>query len=468
MARRTSQIDSASDRADADAAGQASFDPPQVVADRRAFLARALAAGVAGPIFGAHAFAAEPAAEPPRKRGPNDTLNVAVIGVANRGGANLAGVAHETIVALCDVDSRNLGRAAEAHAKSKPKTFADYRKLFDEVKDIDAVVVSTPDHTHFHPAMAALERGLPVYCEKPLAHSVWEARKLREKATEKKLVTQMGTQIHSGDNYRRVVEIIQAGQLGNVTRVHVWLAGGMRVFKEAPVQNPPAEVDYDLWTGPAPLRPFSEAHFHFNWRYWWDYGNGALGDFGCHYMDLPFWALNLGHPTKIRSQGEKGHDGLNECPLDLQVDYEFPARGDLSPVKLTWYQGKRLPEEFAKFGDGKRSGVLFEGTGGRLVADYGTYRIFAEAGSDYSPLKPVIPPSIGHHREFLQAVRGEGKTTCPFEYSGVLSEAVLLGNVAYRAGNQELHWDAPALRVTNLPDANQYLRRAYRKGWEAS
>lgn len=464
MARRTFHAD-AVPTADA-AAAEKSFDPPHLVADRRAFLARALAAGVGAAGFAGRTFAAEPV----RKRSANDKLNVAVIGVANRGGANLAGVAHENIVALCDVDSRNLGRAAEAHKKSNPKlrTFADFRKLFDEVKDIDAVVVSTPDHTHFHPAMAALERGLPVYCEKPLAHSVWEARKLREKATEKKLVTQMGTQIHAGDNYRRVVELVQSGQLGNVTRVHVWLAGGMRVFKEAPVTKPPVEVDYDLWTGPAPLRPFSEAHFHFNWRYWWDYGNGALGDFGCHYMDLPFWALELGHPTKVRAQGEKGHDGLNECPLDLQVDYEFPARGDLPAVHLTWYQGKRLPEEFAKFGDGKRSGVLFEGTGGRLVADYGTHRIFAEPGSDFTPLKPVIPPSIGHHREFLQAVRGEGKTTCPFEYSGVLSEAVLLGNVAYRAGNQELLWDAPSLRATNLPDANQFLRRAYRKGWEVS
>lgn len=425
---------------------------------RREFLRRAALAGTAAVTTGV-AIANESLAAAPKS--PNEKLRIGVIGVAGRGGANLGGVAGEDIVALCDIDQQRLQQAGEKFPAAQ--RFQDARKLL-ELPNLDAVVVSTPDHTHFHPTYLALSRGLPVYCEKPLTHSVWEARKIRELTAEKKAITQMGTQIHAGDNYRRAVEIVQSGILGPVTRVHVWLGGGMKVFESAKTSEPPKSIDYDLWTGPAPLRPFSDAHFHFNWRYWWDFGNGALGDFGCHYMDLPHWALKLMSPDKVTAQGEKGHTGVNDCPLNLQVDYHFPARGELPPVHMTWYQGKLKPAEFQEYGGGKGSAVLFEGTQGRLLADYSSHKIFSE-----QPLQAPaasIPKSIGHHAEFLAAIRGGGSTTCNFDYSGALTESVLLGNVAYRLGNVTIDWDAAKLEARNQPGAAALIRREYRKGWE--
>jgi len=429
-----------------------------------------MAAGIATPLA-VKATAQQPgsAAQQPGTapaaasvRSPNEKLNMAIVGVAGRGGANLNGFSEENIAVLCDVDSAHLDAAGQRFPNARK--VADFRRVFD-VPNLDAVVVSTPDHTHAFPVVAALERGLPVYCEKPLAHSVWEVRQIRNWASRANVKTQLGTHIHAGDNYRRAVEVVQSGVIGEVNRVHVWLEGGMRVFPEAPVEPVPASVDYDLWTGPAPLRPFSRAHFHFNWRYWWDFGNGALGDFGCHYMDLPFWALHLRAPLSVVARGEKGHNGLNECPLHLTVDYRFPARAKHPPVHLTWYQGNRKPDDFARYGDGKRSGVLFEGTRGRLLADYGSRRIFW--GEGVEPMTPpeTIPASIGHHQEFVRAIRTRATTTCPFDYSGALTEAVLLGNVSYRLGGRELEWDEAELRVTNNADAEQYLRRPYRAGW---
>ncbi|HEY1065003.1 MAG TPA: Gfo/Idh/MocA family oxidoreductase [Pirellulales bacterium] len=426
---------------------------------RREFLRRAVAAGVAVPT--ASAFVSQPNVA--RALAPNEKLKIGVIGVANRAAANLSGVSGEEITALCDVDTAKLDKAAAQFPNAKK--FTDFRKLLEG--QYDAVVVSTPDHTHFHPAYYALNSGFDVYCEKPLAHSVWEVRKLREAAKAKNRVTQMGTQIHAEDNYRRVVEIVRSGVLGPITDVHVWLSGGMRVFNEAPVTEVPKTVDYDLWTGPAPLNPFSTAHFDFNWRYWFDYGNGALGDFGCHYMDLPHWALDLSNPTSIKTEGEKGHNGVNDMPLHLKVEYKHPAKGDRPPVTVTWYQGKYRPDEFKEYGDGKGSAVLFEGTKGRLLADYGSRKAFMDDGSQ--PMVPQsIPNSIGHHAEFLKAVRDRGTTTCNFEYSGALAETVLLGNVSYRAGNVLLEWDDAKATVTNEPKAAQFLKREYRKGWEVN
>ena len=429
--------------------------------DRREFLRQAMLAGTTLPWV-SKAWAEE---KQEASKSPNEKLRVGVVGVAARGRSNLNGVAGEEVVALCDIDAQRLEQAATDFPKAK--TYGDYRKLLDEQK-LDCLVVSTPDHMHAFPVVAALQAGLDVYCEKPMAHSVWEVRQIREWAVKQKAVTQLGTQIHNtGDNYRRVVEIVQSGQLGEVNRVHVWLGGGMKVFDKAEtLEKPPAHVDYDLWVGPSPYRPFSDAHFHFNWRFWWDFGNGALGDFGCHYMDLPFWALNLPAPATVKTQGEKGHTGVNDCPLDLQVDYHFPLRASGSAVHLTWYQGKYRPEEFKTYGGGKNSGVLFEGTKGRLLADYSSRKIFMGDGS--TPLAPPqsIAPSPGHHAEFLQAVRTRNVTTCNFHYSGNLTEAVLLGNVSYRAGNQLLEWDAAELTASNCPQAAQYIRREYRKGWK--
>ncbi len=262
-----------------------------------------------------------------------------MIGVAAQGAYNLGNVATENIVALCDIDQHRLAGAADKFPLAKK--YADYRQMLDQ-KDLDAVVVATPDHSHAIPAVWALKRGLDVYCEKPLAHSVYEVRQMRNWAAKQKAVTQMGTQIHNtGDNYRRVVELVQAGALGKVTRVHVWKDGDSRLGHGRRVKQgtPPDYVDYDLWVGAAPMRPFDESHFHFNWRYWWDFGGGILGDFGCHYMDLPFWALNLRYPKSVQAKGEITYHADNDVPDNMQVDYEFPARGDMPPVHLTWYHG---------------------------------------------------------------------------------------------------------------------------------
>ncbi len=383
-----------------------------------------------------------------------------MIGTAAQAGWNLSQVAGENIVALCDIDAH---RMAEAAAKfPQAAKYADYRKLLDQ-KDLDAVVVATPDHSHAIPVVWALRRGLDVYCEKPLAHSVYEVRQMREAADKKRAVTQMGTQIHAGDNYRRVVELVQAGVLGRIERVHVWLDTSVRPGVRVSQSKPPDYVDYDLWTGPAPMRPFHESHFHFNWRYWWDFGGGLLADFGCHYMDLPFWALALRYPSTIVAKGEKTYHGDNEVPDNMQVDYQFPARGDLPPVHMTWYHGKWRPPGAESYGKG--SAVLFEGQHGRLLADYGTHKLFLEPGIAADTPPQTIPASIGHHREWIEACKTRGATTCNFDYSGALAEAVLLGNVSYRAGGKKLDWDADKLKAVNCPEAAQFIRREYRAGW---
>jgi predicted dehydrogenase len=433
---------------------------------RREFLEAALAAGTAIPVSGLLAKVA-PAVE--RTRSPNERLNLAAIGVADRGAANLAGVAGENIVALCDIDEQRLAAAGEKFPDAK--RFVDYRRMFEELDgaDLDGVVVSTPDHSHAIPTALALKRKLAVYCEKPLTHSVWEARQIRQLAADAGTATQMGNQIHAGDNYRRVVEIIQAGVIGPVRRVHVWQGGGIDwrngITRGVRVQEgtPPEHVHYDLWIGAAPSRPYHPSHFHFNWRYWWEFGGGQLADFGCHYMDLPFWALELAHPTIVSAQGEKAHDGDNDCPGRMRVDYEFPARGDLSPVHLSWYHGGWRPEGAEVYD--KHSAVLFEGPDGRLLADYNTHKLFLEGGREARAVEPTIPNSIGHHREWLEAVRTGRPTTCHFGYGGMLTEAVLLGNVSYRAGRKLLEWDAEGLQATNCPEAAAFIRREYREGW---
>ncbi|MBX9585351.1 MAG: Gfo/Idh/MocA family oxidoreductase [Gemmataceae bacterium] len=427
---------------------------------RRRFLA-ASAAAVAAPLF-------------VKARGALDRLNVAVIGVANRGADNLAGVAHEAVVALCDVDPAN---AAKARGQlPKAAVFTDYRKLFDEAhKSFDAVVVSTPDHSHALPTALALARGKHVYCEKPLARTVGEVRRVRDlAAANPKLATQMGTQIHAENNYRRVVEIVQSGRLGPVKRVHVWNSstpvGGKKTGGP-----PSAKFDLDLWMGPVggdffevAVNPsnwkFPWPHFH--WRWWWEFGGGTLADLGCHYIDLPFWALGLTAPASVTASGHKSYDGDNTTPDWMTVDYQFPAVGDRPAVHLTWKHGVSGPAlEGKETIPGFTSAVLFEGEKGKLVADYGKYRLLPdEFARGFEPPARTIPPSVGHHKEWTEACKAGGKTTCPFGYSGPLTEAVLLGNVAYRSG-KVLTWDAAKLTTGNS-EADRLLVPEYRKGWE--
>jgi predicted dehydrogenase len=423
---------------------------------RREFLESAILAGTsvaAGTLSRAKNVQASEA------RSANEKLNIAVVGVAARGGDNLKGVAGENIVALCDIDDERLQAAGEKHPNAK--RLVDYRDAL-EIPNLDGIVCSTPDHVHAFVIAAALKKGLPVYCEKPLTHSVWEARQVRKLNAAARVPTQMGNQIHAGSNYRRVVEIIRAGTIGAVERVHVWVAGGGNAFPSVTTSDPPKYIHYDQWIGPAPYRPFAKEHFHFNWRYWWDFGNGQLGDFGCHYMDLPFWALELGAPTSVAATGEKGHDGVNDCPMRMKVEYQFPARGDAPPVHMTWYHGGWMPEGAAAYQ--KNSAVLFEGSEGRLISDYNTNKLFMQEGKTAAPVKPWIADSVaGHHAEWLTAIRTKGSTSSHFEYGGNLTEAVLLGNVSYRSG-KAIQWDAKALKTDSV-EADAFLKREYRPGW---
>lgn len=428
------------------------------ILDRRKFLA-ASGAALAAPMF-------------LRARNANETLNVAVVGVSNRGAANLAGVAHENVVALCDVDPEHATKAREQFPKAA--FFTDFRQMFDKAhKSFDAVVVSTPDHTHALPACLAMSLGKHVYCEKPMAETVAEVRAMRNLAAKKKLVTQMGTQIHAGENYRRVVEIVQSGLLGEIKTVRVWNSskpvGGKKL-----ASKPSAKFDLDLWMGPTKgeffevevnKSPWNFAWPHFHWRWWWEFGGGTLADLGCHYMDLPFWALGLNAPTTISASGKKTYTGDNTTPDVMEVAYNFPATKDRGAVSVTWEHGVAGPNNGAAVFKGYGSGILFEGTKGKLVTDYSKYAVLPEEfAKDFKAPEKSLKPSIGHHKEWTEACKGNGTTTCNFGYAGQLAEAVLLGNVAYRAGKL-VKWDTQKL-TTGDDAADTFLSREYRKGWE--
>lgn len=425
---------------------------------RRRFL-QTTSAGVA--VVTSGVWSQLPAAD---SKSPNGKLNLACVGTANRAGDDINGVKGENIVALVDIDDNYLNKAKSTFKDARG--YNDYREMLDKEKGkIDACVIGTADHQHAPAAIRAIRNGLHVYVEKPLTHTVTEARILAEAAKKHGVVTQMGTQIHAEENYRRVVEMIQAGTIGNVTEVHVWVGkgwgGGELPTKE---DAPPATLHWDLWLGPAPVRPFAVGRYHpANWRRWWDFGQGTLGDMACHYMDLPFWALKLRHPTTCAAEGPPVH--AETCPLGLTVRYEFPEREGMPACKLTWYDGNMIPKEVA----GERvpgAGVMFVGSEGKMYADYGNYRLFpAEKFANFKPPAPSIPRSIGHHAEWIKACKDGSPTTCNFDYSGALTESVLLGNVAYRTG-KKLEWDAKTLKATNCPEADKYLTKQYRAGWE--
>lgn len=399
-----------------------------------------------------------------QSKSPNEKLNLAVVGTANRAGDNIQEIKHEHIVALCDIDKTLLDRALSEHTQARP--YSDYREMIDRERDkIDAVLVATADHNHAPASIRAIRAGKHVYCEKPLTHTVAEARYIATEAKKKNLATQLGTQIHAEDNYRRVVEIIQAGVIGDVTDVHVWVGkewgGGDRPEK---ADTPPATLNWDLWLGPAPVRPYAIGRYHpAQWRRWWDFGQGTLGDMGCHFMDLPFWALKLRHPIAVEAEGPPVHP--ETAPQGLTVRYKFPARGSMPALNLTWYDGSMIPKEVS----GERvpaSGVMFIGTQGKMFADYGKYKLFpTDKFADFKPPEKTIEKSIGHHREWLKACRDGSPTTCNFDYSGALTEAVLLGNVAYRSG-KGFKWDGEKMTVLDNPAAEKFLTKEYRAGWE--
>jgi predicted dehydrogenase len=415
-----------------------------------------------------------------RGRDLHNKLNLALIGVGGRGATNLASVSSENIMALCDVNARAVDAAAARHPAAKK--FTDFRKLFDHASTFDAVVVSTCEHTHAFATMLALRHRKHVYCEKPLTHNVWEARRIRLEAAKAKVATQMGIQIHASENFRRVVELLQAGAIGPVREVHVWVSRAWgRQSADAAARNKdivavrerpsegqpvPAGLAWDLWLGPAPARPFHGVYVPGpKWYRWWDFGNGTMSDLGSHWNDLPFWALRLRAPLTVEASGPPTHPEI--APASMTATYEYGARGSLQPVKMVWYQGEDKPAIWKAGGIPKWSdGILFIGNNGMLLADYRKRLLLPEKAFDgFQRPEPTLPRSPGHHAEWLEACKTGKPTSADFEYSGWLTEANHLGNVAYRVG-KKLEWDAEGLRARNAPEAAPLLHGEYRKGWE--
>jgi predicted dehydrogenase len=435
---------------------------------RREFVGGALtAAGVVG-------------AAPALLRGQNlnSKLNLAIIGAGGRGAANLKGVASENIVALCDVNRSAVDAAAQQF--SQAKKYSDLRKVFDNARDFDAVVVSTCEHTHAFSTMLALEAGKHVYCEKPLAFNIWETRRIREKAATVKVATQMGIQIHAGDNYHRVVELVQGSAIGPVREAHVWVGRSWGLqSKEASDRNkdvayvterPSAEpvpdgLDWDLWLGPAPARPFNSVYVPGpKWYRWWDFGNGTMSDLGSHWNDLPFWALKLHVPLTIEPSGGPAHPEI--APATMSAVYTYGARGDMPPVTLTFYQGEVKPKIWDEGGIPQwASGCLFVGSKGMILSDYTKHVLLPEKDFvDFVRPPQTIAKSPGHYAEWIDACKNGTPTSADFQYAGWLTEANHLGNVAFRAG-KKLVWDPVKMRATNAPEADTFIKREYRRGW---
>ena len=395
---------------------------------------------------------------------PNERLNIACVGVGGRGSANVGGVKSQNLVAFADVDDSRAGGAFKNHPNTA--RFKDYRKLLDALgKDLDAIVISTPDHTHFHPAISAMQLGLHVYLEKPLAHNVWETRTLTDYARENKLATQLGSQRHAMTNMHRVVELVQSGAIGKVTEVHSWV-GGSRGMPAVPNDKPPVpeSLDYDLWLGPAKYRPYHPSFCPYGWRFWWDFGTGETGNWGCHILDIPFWALGLTYPNKVTATGPEVDP--DRTPKSMHVTYQFPKSISGDGVELHWYHGK--PEILEKHGlkDGGNN-TLFIGEKGMLLCGFGQRKLLPEDQfATFKAPEPFIPDSPGFHREWIEACKGADPATCNFDYSGPLAETVLLGNVAYRTGGFD--WDWKSLSTGANKDAQNLIKETYRKGWEVN
>lgn len=412
------------------------------------------------------------------KPGANDKLNIAAIGAGGQAASDIGAVSSENIVALCDVDWRHARGTFNRYPNARK--YKDFREMLDkEEKNIDAVVVATPDHIHAPASMAAIKRGKHVYCEKPLTHSVYEARKVAEEARKVGVATQMGNQGQASEETRLMCEMIWGGAIGPVREVHVWTDRPNRGLNDVywpqgvdrPKETPPVPdtLDWDLWLGPAPQRPYHPAYLPFKWRGWWDFGTGAMGDIGCHALDPIFRALKLGAPTSV--EGISTLVNTETYPLSSKIHYEFPARGDMPPVKLTWYDGGMRPRRPEELEDGRSfgsNGKLFIGDKGKMLSER---LIPEEKMKEHGKPRQMLERSPGHHIEWINACKGGPKAGSNFDHAGPLAEAVLLGNVALRPEIREkmnrtkLLWDPEKFEITNVPEANRFLRREYRKGW---
>lgn len=421
----------------------------------------------------------------PRKFSANEKVRVAGVGVGGRGADDL----HELdstgvdIVALCDVDQSRASETFERYPKSK--RYTDWRKLLEDEKSFDAVMVATPDHNHAIISVNAMKLGKHVYSEKPLAHSIWEARQMAEVAADLRVATQMGTQGHAYEGTRRAVEVVRSGAIGQVRELHVWTdrpAGWWPQGVTRPTDTPPVPpgLNWDVWLGPAPKRPYNPAYVPFKWRGFWDFGTGAIGDMGIHNLDTAFWALELGAPisAEVKDCAPGLHDAAMKetAPLWSITEIHFPARGAKPPVKMTWYDGGKTPpaelfhgEEINKADGGSLiigdKGTLYTRTwhGGQNPKDM-FLLLPRKQFIDFQPPSPTLPRTRSHHQEWVSACRGEGKSLSHFGYAAMLTESLLLGNLALRTG-QKIDWDSSMMRATNCPAADEFIKPTFRSGW---
>ena len=442
--------------------------------DRRRFVAGVGAAAAAFSVVPRHVLGGQ------GQTAANDKLDIAVVGVGGRGWADLQGVSKENIVALCDLDLRQTSKAYKDF--SSAKRYRDSRKMLDEMeKQIDAVVVAIPDHAHAVACMAAIKRGKHVYCEKPLAHSVGEIRKLQKAARDAQVVTQVGNQGHSSETIRMFCEWIWDGAIGKVTEVHASCNAFPDVYsqiRKLPLRSEkhdvPAELDWDLWLGPAKFRPYHPMYVPWNWRGWLPFGTGAVGDWICHVVDPAFWALDLGAPVSVEAEVD-GYDPKEHAdvyPPGTQITYQFPAKGDRPAVKLVWYDGGRKPPRPNDLEEGRNppgTGAIVIGTEGTITHGShgaGGVRIVPEVKMRaYKRPDPTIPRVPGHHQDWLLAIREGRQAGSNFDYGGSLAELGLLGVIAIRFPGTKLQWDGAAMRFTNCEEANQYVDPPYREGW---
>jgi predicted dehydrogenase len=450
---------------------------------RRQFIEGSLAAATSYMVGGSNRLVAQQASRV--SKSPKEHLRVAVIGAGGRGEENLkelrsVGV---NIVALCDCDERR----AAASFKNFPnaRRYSDWRKLLDAERDVEAVLVATPDHNHAIISIAAMKLGKHVYCEKPLAHSIWEARRMAEVAAEKGVVTQMGTQGHAFEGTRRAVEVLRSGAIGEVRELHVWTDRPNKWWPqgiERPKGQPPVPqgLDWDVWLGPAPHRPFHPAYVPFQWRGFWDFGTGAIGDMGVHNLDTAFWGLELTAPTSVKikdcSPALTETSAKETLPRWTILELQFPARGDKTPVAMTWYDGGKLPPQELFHGEpvpNKDGGSLLVGSKGSLLTrtwsggeskDDMFVLLPRRQFEGYEPPTPSIARVRSHHHEWVAACGGEGKTLSNFGYAASLTEALLVGNLALRVG-KNIEWDSVHMLAPRCSEADQFIRPQFRAGW---
>lgn len=446
----------------------ASTSPP-AASSRRAFLKRA----------GSTAFAFQ--FVPSSVWGANERLHVGSIGIGGKGAGDVRDIAQAgaTIVSLCDVDESRRGKNM-AEAFPRASFYKDFRMMLDkEGKHLDAVSVSTPDHLHCHAAVWAMRMGKHVYVQKPMAHSIWEARLMTQVAKEEGVATQMGNQAHAGEPIRRAVELIRAGVIGKVKEVHTWTNRPIwpqGIASQPAAQPIPNGLDWYLWLGPAPDRPYNESYCPFKWRGWWDFGTGALGDMGCHIMDMPFWALDLKHPISVEAESE-GNTYLSG-PLGSMVKYRFPAGKYSEELDFYWYDGnkehRRMPPahvfegtQFNPESAKKLDGILI-GEKGKFLFQRGANRYFTYPEERLQAVEET-PKTIrrvpNEDVEWVEACKGGPAALSNFDRSGPFTETVLLGNLAIRLG-KKIAWDGPNMRALNAPEAASWIRRDYRRGWE--